>query len=382
MERIDKRDIINLLTRLIGIKSVYTQEEEIAQFIASYLENRGFKPKLIEVEGCGPNVVARVGKGKIKLIFNGHMDTIGICQGWTGDPFKARMVNGKVYGLGAADMKGGLTSMLLAAVELADEEEELECTVEFHFVSDEEGYSRGTYKLVEQGLASKGDLAIVCEPTGLDKVVVARRGRLVFEVTILGKSAHGTRPWEGVNAIEEAFKVVRAIKHIPVEERADLATDDEGTVKGSAFVIGVNAVANGLSVPERCTLYIDRHYCPGYKPSWVYKEMEKFLSTCNVRFKLKLAGRPTPYLEAYESPLTSRVVKAILNATREEGVKVKPVCGLSVADDCVLASAGVEVVSYGPGGGNIHGPDEYVLLDQVVKAVNIYVRIPKLVTQV
>ncbi|WP_243666095.1 ArgE/DapE family deacylase [Vulcanisaeta sp. JCM 16159] len=214
MNERDLRDNIpNLVSRLIQMPSVnppgYTVN--IAGFIRDWLGDLGFRSEVREYIKDKPNVIARVGKGKPVLILNGHMDVVppGDESRWVYPPFSGKVVEGRIYGRGATDMKGGLAVIMTVFAELAPLiERQGSGTLIFSATADEEtGGHPGVEALVRDGVLV-GDAAIVAEPSGGFRYYIGEKGLCQVKLVARGRPAHGSLPVLGDNAI---MKLIRAI---------------------------------------------------------------------------------------------------------------------------------------------------------------------------
>ena len=194
------------------------------------------------------------------LLFNGHMDVQPPGHQWTRDPFAATVEGRQLYGQGAMDMKAGLTAIVFAVDSLRRAGRRLAGNVVVTAVADEVcGGHLGTGYLVANGLV-QADMAVVCEPTG-DTVRIAHRGALWLEIEVAGKSAHGGRPWLGVNAVSKAARIITALEDqlVPSLKHRTHAllpapTINIGTIEGGTKT---NLVA------DRAVIKIDRRMVPG-----------------------------------------------------------------------------------------------------------------------
>ncbi len=148
---------------------------------------------------------------RLTLIVNGHLDVVPVgADGWSHDPFDPQVIDGRLYGRGTADMKGGIAAAVSALEVLDRAGVPPGCDVVFHLVADEERGGRlGTQALLERGLIA-GDACLIPEPTGLD-LCVAERGLMQARIAVKGRPGHGSRPREGVSAIEHAAQLVLAL---------------------------------------------------------------------------------------------------------------------------------------------------------------------------
>ena len=177
------------------------------------LEPLGARVEVVEPSPGRASVVAALpSTGKPVLVVNGHLDVVPINRAdWSVDPFGAEVADGRVWGRGTADMKGGIAAAIEAVAALSRSGREPAWDLVFHLVADEERGGRwGTRALVEGGFCEGVAACLVPEPTDLD-VCVAERGLLVAHLTTLGRPAHGSAPRQGISAIETAAKVVLAL---------------------------------------------------------------------------------------------------------------------------------------------------------------------------
>lgn len=284
--------------------------------------------------------------------------------GWKRSPFKPLIERGRVYGLGACDMKAGVTAILLAAAQLAEADFDANLTVAL--ASDEELYSRGCDTLIRLRKLEGAQGAVSAEPTGLDVVEVARRGRVVYDVSIQGSSAHAAASDKsrGSNAISEAAKLILSLDKLSLN------------AGGSVSVLAVNGGTDFLTIPDACRMVLDRHLEIGERVEEALSQMKIFIKNLNfkAKFKVKLFRRPTPYMKPYRIKEREPVLQAVEQAClKVRGRFPKKRLGLSVGDENYLVGrAGIPTVTLGPRGGNEHAADEFVELRSVVEAANIY----------
>src|ERR1044071_4843631 len=208
-------ELEQLLSDLVSINSINPDlvpgspgEGEIAHYIAHWLEQAGLEVEMVETVSGRPNVVgmARGTGGGKTLLLNGHMDTVGV----TGMPNAHQPVikEGRLYGRGSYDMKGGVAACMMAIAEAR--KQRLRGNVIFTGVIDEEYASLGTMELAQRFQA---DAAIVAEFTEL-QLILAHRGFVWLEVETVGKAAHGSRPDLGVDALVQMGKVLNEIEKL------------------------------------------------------------------------------------------------------------------------------------------------------------------------
>jgi succinyl-diaminopimelate desuccinylase len=391
VDSINENELIDYCKKLISIPSVFGSELKLSSEIARDLERFGLNVTSVPVPDCGPSVVgffstqAKNSAEPPSLIFNGHMDTVQVCEGWTRDPFSPALEDGKLYGLGSVDMKGGLSAMIMAAKTLASSGFSLDKNFAIHAVTDEECWSRGTTTLIDKGFYEGATQCIVCEPSNLERLRNARRAQCLVNITVLGRSTHGAQPENGINAITEAAKVITALSKIQEDAHPRIVDFKLKPLKSSTCVLKVEGGSDALSVPDRCVIRVDRHVLPGSTLAEGFSSIKYYLEN-NLdketlgRIKIEFTPRPAPAHEAFETDPNSKLVKTILSVAPSFGYNPHLNAGLSVADDCLIATrCHIPVVSYGPCGdittnasGKAHEKDEYVYAKQVVDAAKIY----------
>jgi len=387
---IDDREVIDYCKKLIEIPSVFGSEHRISEQIGRDLKEFGFETTSVPIENCGPSVVGTYSQTKGQdlptLIFNGHMDTVQVCEGWTREPYVARVEGDKLFGLGSVDMKGGLTACVMAAKALVSSKSPLKRAFAVHAVSDEEAWGRGTSTLIERGYYKRAECCIVGEPSNLHRLRNARRGTRVIDIIVTGRSTHGAQPENGINAIAESAKVIAQLSKLPDKTDPRIVDFKLQPLKSSSCILKIEGGSDALRVPDRCVVRLDRHMLPGTTSEDAITEVRSFLDRnldqdTKSRVSVEFTPRPhsAPAYEPYETKPESELVKTILEVSKLFGYTPPLVGGHSVADDCLIAKAGVPVVSYGPCGditthasGRAHESDEYVYTQQVIDATKIY----------
>ncbi len=198
------------------------------------------------------------GKGR-SLIFNGHVDTMpaGEISLWETDPWTPTEKSGKIYGLGSADMKGGLMASVMAVKLLQDAGIDLPGDVTILSVVDEEGGGNGSLAAMLAG--HRADAAVVCEHTA-DSLIVAHMGFIFFQVDVSGVALHSGRKWDGVNAIDKAVLLMQALKDL---ENKWLLKYKHPLLPPPNLNVGViSGGSAGSTVPDLCTFKLCLHYQP------------------------------------------------------------------------------------------------------------------------
>jgi acetylornithine deacetylase len=342
-------------------------ERACAALLREVLDGWGFRTELHDAAPGRPNLVARIGvsAGGRSLMFNGHLDVVGT-EGMVHAPFECETRDGRLYGRGSADMKGGIAAMCAAALQASRGGASGEIVVAA--VADEEYESLGTRVLLEHGV--RADAAVVTEPTKL-AIMPAHRGFVWVEVEITGRAAHGSR-WDiGVDAIRHAGLFLAELDRYDEEvlPRTRHPLLGRGSLHASLIEGGL-----GLSTyPDRCVLKIERRTIPGERAADIVAEMQRACETVRARrpsfeAAVRLIGGQGPSDVAVDAPL----VVALGEALHGQGERVQ-VEGMSAwTDAALLNEAGIPAICFGPGDISLaHAAEEYIPLDEIDRATAV-----------
>jgi len=377
-KRIQQGDLIRLTQLMVRIPSVNPpgNEEDLAEFLVQKLKSYGFSSKLVSVKPKRSNVLALLsGKKKGKtILMNGHMDVVpvGDLSQWKFEPFSGTLHQGRIYGRGSVDMKGGLASAIIAAKAFADTYgEDFAGSILIAGVVDEEDAGIGSKKLVE---SVKADMAIVAEASD-NTIYRAHKGTLWFEVTTKGKALHSSRVRSGnfENAIYRMSRVVNTLEDYLTE----LEKRKDGLVGNPT--INVSVIKGGTKtnvVPESCTITVDRRLLPKENPKIALEEIRKLLAS-KTRLK-NLEYRVALEREGAIIKESEPIVKLTRNAVQEVTGKQPKITGcMATTDMAFLVNQGkIPTVVYGPGSlEQAHVANEYVEVEELLKAAKVYTTI-------
>ena len=313
-----------------------------AGFIKGWLEARDIEVK-DGTHNDVPVLAATVGaETGPTVVLHGHLDVVpGFPQ-----QFTPRADGDRLYGRGAYDMKGGLAGMMCAMRDLAEQS-----AVRVHFVcvSDEEAdtlEARGSDYLVERGYI--GDFAITGEPTDM-KIGVQSKGVLALRISVGGKSAHGSTPWLGDNAVLKAIDVFRQIGSMPFARESSELFDRPSISLGR--VIGGDAFNK---VPDCCVIDVDIRYLPGQDPKAILGDIEAIDDT-----KVHVVVHREPAVVARDNPYVTALAE-VVSGDPEHGPESISVGRDGASDIVSFLDAGVPGVEFGPIGAGHHGPEEWV----------------------
>lgn len=383
-------DVVSLLADLVRIPSVNPMgravsgpeflEARVTEYLIPLLKSLDVPVEAREVAPGRTNVLARLEgtPGQPTVVLDAHQDTVPV-DGMVIPPFEPRIDQGRMYGRGSCDVKGGLAAMLTAFARIVRERPTPRPTVVCTFTCDEEATSLGINHLTDSWegsdkyalLPSPPDVAIVAEPTLLD-VVVAHRGAVRWQISTTGRACHSSRPQDGVNAIYRMAEVVRALE----EYAAKLPLSrPEHPLCGPA-TLSVGLIQGGLSVnvvPDRCTIDIDRRVLPGERRETVIPEVVDFLKE-RLGFDV-IHSEPFVFSPALGDDLNGAWADRLLAAIQPiAGTKQK--IGVAYGTHASrFAASGVPAVVFGPGDiAQAHTKDEWIALEQLEQAVECYYR--------
>jgi acetylornithine deacetylase/succinyl-diaminopimelate desuccinylase-like protein len=371
----DLDEIKRRIMEFISVRSIVGEEFEGAKYLTELMRDWGFKPELQKVEGDRYNVICRVRLGDVgrRLLLNGHMDTVPPSIDWNVDPFKPFIDDDRLYGLGAIDMKSGLITLLYSLKKFIEENEgEVNGEIIYSAVVDEEGYSKGAKKLVSE---LDYDAAIIGEPyDGIDSsVVIGETGKILLSIECIGKAAHAFRPWIGVNAIEEASKLI-----LKIVEEGTFEDERFGRLQPTTLKIEGGYKIYNVTLPERCIFEVNILTKPEqtdeYFINWINELAKKIDLKGGVSVKIK-----EPRYYGYITNENSMIVKAFKKAFEEEyGFKPKIGFKATITDGNIIAMKGVKpLIVYGLRGGNAHMANEYLELKSIEKTCKVYIKTMK-----
>jgi len=382
-------DQTKFLTKLIRAKSPNAHtpqdskvddpiEQEVAELIHSELVENGFFPKKVGVNKKRQNVLLEWGNKRARnsLMLNGHMDTIPPDVSDVISPYSGSVRGGKLYGLGALDMKGSLSAYVYAVRALKEVGVNITGKVYLAFVVDEESGAcsqYGTQYLLEQGIVPK---ACIIGEHGSDVIRIGQRGGYRFKLTTKGESVHtGMSAWEkgekGRNAIVDMSRVIKALQGLEIPHKTSKVF--VGRKPMFTFPTKINGGIALNVVPEKCEAYGDVRLMPGNSDNQVKMLIVERLQKLDIKYEID----DLMFVPAVEVDPREKVVE-ILSEQAEMVLGVKPSqkgAGPGT-DGWMLTKRGVPTVyGFGPTGSEVHGRGEWVGLESLKKVTEIYARV-------
>jgi acetylornithine deacetylase len=349
-----------ILKKLVSFDTVGDKENgKIMDWIGEFCVEAGFETEKIGNKKDGRVcLIARAGKsGKNGLIFIGHTDTVAVGGKWDTDPFELKQKKNYLFGLGSADMKGGIAAMLAAVSEV--DLSELNKGLELIFTYDEENNFDGIKSVVEKHDLS-ADCILIGEPTSLEPVV-ATKGVMVFRIDFVGKDAHGIHPEVGVNAIEMATDFIIELKEYfkMVEKNRNPIFDVPSATLNIAKINGGDVINK---VPSACSLEFESRIIDN-------KQGDKFKE--DITALIEKNGYEAKVKADFLLPVSMCRSKEFI-LTVEEVAKKKAI-GVSYATEASFLPGSKNFVILGPGSIKVaHRANEYTSGDSLNGAVGIY----------
>jgi succinyl-diaminopimelate desuccinylase len=392
LAQLDVDGLLSFLGALVRTPSVYqpgvegANEQAAARLVYDQLQAWGWQPLWEEVAHGRPNVVAELtgqsGQEGPLLLFEGHTDVVtpGDPAAWRHDPFGGVVVGRRLYGRGAADMKAGLAAMLFAARAIQQAGAPFAGRIRLLIPVDEEGLMLGIKALVANGRADGAAGAIVCEPEERE-VCVAQKGALRLRLLSHGRIAHGAMPTEGVNALAGMVRLLNGVLDLEADLQASFGTHPLlGDVYISPTVARAPLSGDASQInclPDLCDAFLDIRTIPGVDHAGLIGRIRRLMDDLRARaggyrFDLEVIDdRPST-----ETPADHRLVQAVVTA-HQQIYGITPSYGgvPGSTDGTILArDRDIPIVVYGPGDKRIpHQPDEFVDLDEVVRAARVYI---------
>ncbi len=373
----EKQEALELLRSMIKTNTVNPpgNEKELAVKLAALMNSEGIEAETVEVLPGRDNLIVRMaGENHGKLLAaTGHLDTVppgGIP--WEHDPFAADVVDGKLYGRGTSDMKSGDAAFLYAMIKLKREGIVPKQDVIFIGTVSEENGSLGAKAFVEAGGMKNVDALLVCEPSS-NELDIAHKGAVWVKVKFYGKTAHGSMPDLGVNAVSRAAKFVAAID----AQSFDVKPDDILDMPSCSVNICQGGVATNV-VPDYCEVNIDFRTIPGQTAEDIKAYLNKALDSAAKDDKdFKAEIEILSDLAAVRCPEGASILDALDKAAGRKHIR-RGVRFYTDASTLVRDYPEKQVVIYGPGISEMaHQPNEYCEVEQFERFVETYANLLK-----
>ncbi|SUU07197.1 Probable succinyl-diaminopimelate desuccinylase [Aerococcus viridans] len=393
---------IKILSDIVAIETVDRNEEDVANYLAALLSEYGIDSKVIPTGIPGrANLVAEIGSGSPVLAISGHMDVVsaGNAEAWTSDPYTLTERDGKLFGRGSTDMKGGLAALVIAMIEIKEQGLLERGTLRLLATYNEENGAVGSIQLEEAGYVSDVDAIVIGEPT-TGMIHPSHKGSMNFVVSSRGKSVHSSRPRGGINAIDPLMDFALAFKQAFKEATKDISFgqldfspvlnlygavegDDAGNqeldqlLKQPTFNVTVFRGGDQVNtIPDHAEVVFNIRTVPEFDNEavkGVFSEVYQEYLDKGADFDLQLTLDLKPLNGGVDSDLV-QLTKTLGATYLNQDLEVVPMTGGTDGANFVANKpAGYPIIIFGPGSTTSHQIDEYVDKDEYLTFVNLYI---------
>lgn len=393
---------IKILSDIVAIETVDRNEEDVANYLAALLADHGIESKVIPTGIPGrANLVAEIGSGSPVLAISGHMDVVsaGNADAWTSDPYTLTERDGKLFGRGATDMKGGLAALVIAMIEIKEQGLLKKGTLRLLATYNEENGAVGSIQLEEAGYVSDVDAIVIGEPT-TGMIHPSHKGSMNFVVSSRGKSVHSSRPRGGINAIDPLMDFALAFKQAFKEATKDISFgqldfspvlnlygavegDDAGNqeldqlLKQPTFNVTVFRGGDQVNtIPDHAEVVFNIRTVPEFDNEavkGVFAEVYQEFLDKGADFDIQLTLDLKPLNGGVNTDLV-QLTKTLGASYLNQDLEVVPMTGGTDGANFVAnKEAGYPIIIFGPGSTTSHQIDEYVDKDEYLKFVDLYI---------
>jgi putative selenium metabolism hydrolase len=377
MPRETERELVEFAQQLVRIQSLSGQEEELLRFVEQRMRDLGYDEVIFDAMG---NLLGRIGHGPHSILFDSHADTVAVtdAETWHVPPFSGAIVDGRLYGRGAVDMKASIAASVYAAA-LAKRAGLVEgqsvyvsCSV---FEEDCDGEN---LKHLFKELGLRPDYVVICEPSG-NQIALGHKGKAQIAIKTHGVSAHGSAPEKGVNAIYEMAEIIQRV------ERTNTTLMALGEPRRTLVMSRISSVAASLNaVPSECEVYLDRRTVPGETEEDIRREIESLIAGKNATWEIGTLHRTSwtgmpiryePFHAAWQISQEHELTQACIAAYRAQfGQEPGGYEFWNFGTNAVTpVSMGIPTIGFGPGDHKqAHMRNENCPVSEMVDACGFY----------
>ena len=387
-----RENIIQFLRDICAIPSMDSQLEKVGERIALEMKKLGFEEVRFDKMG---NILGRIGKGRRVIVYDSHIDTVGVGDPatWDWDPFKGKVENGVLFARGACDEKGSTPGMIYG-LSIANDLGLLDDTTIYYFGNMEEwcdGIAPNSFVEVDPKI--RPDYVLIGEPTRM-QVYRGHKGRIELKITASGRSAHAASHYLGDNAVYKMMAIITQIRELDRRMRFGMGFHP---VQGYPSIAVTDVAARTASinaVPDQFTIYLDRRITlneprdeviaqikgliPDYLQEEIHVEELYYDTPSYTGFVFPVSKFYPPWLLEDEHRLTQagqRTIEALWGETRALGT-----WDFSTNGTYWAGKAGIPSIGFGPGDEKFaHTNLEQVPMDEVVAATEFYALFPKMI---
>ncbi|MCM0451176.1 ArgE/DapE family deacylase [Staphylococcus aureus] len=396
MTTFSEKEKIQLLADIIELQTENNNEIEVCHYLKNLFDKYDIKSEILKVNEHRANIVAEIGSGSPILALSGHMDVVdaGNQDNWTYPPFQLTEKDGKLYGRGTTDMKGGLMALVITLIELKEQNQLPQGTIRLLATAGEEKEQEGAKLLADKGYLDDVDGLMIAEPTG-SGIYYAHKGSMSCKVTATGKAVHSSVPFIGDNAIDTLLEFYNQFKEKYSELKKqdtkheldvapmfksligkDISEEDANDASGLTAVCSIiNGGKQFNSVPDEASLEFNVRPVPEYDNDFVESFFQNIINDVNSnKLSLDIPSNHRPVTSDKNSKLITTIKDVAANYVDKDDIFVSALVGATDASSFLGDNKdNVDLAIFGPGNPLMaHQIDEYIEKDMYLKYIDIF----------
>ncbi|HHD0170607.1 TPA: ArgE/DapE family deacylase [Staphylococcus aureus] len=396
MTTFSEKEKIQLLADIVELQTENNNEIDVCNYLTDLFDKYDIKSEILKVNEHRANIVAEIGNGSPILALSGHMDVVdaGNQDNWSYPPFQLTEKDGKLYGRGTTDMKGGLMALVVSLIELKEQNELPHGTIRLLATAGEEKEQEGAKLLADKGYLDDVDGLIIAEPTG-SGIYYAHKGSMSCKVTATGKAVHSSVPFIGDNAIDTLLEFYNLFK----EKYSELKQQDtkheldvapmfksligkEISEEDANYASGLTAVCSIInggkqfnSVPDEASLEFYVRPVPEYDNDFIESFFQNIINDVDSnKLSLDIPSNHRPVTSDKNSKLITTIKDVASSYVEQDEIFVSALVGATDASSFLGDNKdNVDLAIFGPGNPLMaHQIDEYIEKDMYLKYIDIF----------
>ena len=396
MTTFSEKEKIQLLADIVELQTENNNEIDVCNYLKDLFDKYDIKSEILKVNEHRANIVAEIGNGSPILALSGHMDVVdaGNQDNWTYPPFQLTEKDGKLYGRGTTDMKGGLMALVITLIELKEQNQLPQGTIRLLATAGEEKEQEGAKLLADKGYLDDVDGLIIAEPTG-SGIYYAHKGSMSCKVTATGKAVHSSVPFIGDNAIDTLLEFYNLFK----EKYSELKQQDtkheldvapmfksligkEISEEDANYASGLTAVCSIInggkqfnSVPDEASLEFNVRPVPEYDNDFIESFFQNIINDVDSnKLSLDIPSNHRPVTSDKNSKLITTIKDVASSYVNKDDIFVSALVGATDASSFLGDNKdNVDLAIFGPGNPLMaHQIDEYIEKDMYLKYIDIF----------
>ncbi|HCZ3188407.1 TPA: ArgE/DapE family deacylase [Staphylococcus aureus] len=396
MTTFSEKEKIQLLADIVELQTENNNEIDVCNYLTDLFDKYDIKSEILKVNEHRANIVAEIGNGSPILALSGHMDVVdaGNQDNCSYPPFQLTEKDGKLYGRGTTDMKGGLMALVVSLIELKEQNELPHGTIRLLATAGEEKEQEGAKLLADKGYLDDVDGLIIAEPTG-SGIYYAHKGSMSCKVTATGKAVHSSVPFIGDNAIDTLLEFYNLFK----EKYSELKQQDtkheldvapmfksligkEISEEDANYASGLTAVCSIInggkqfnSVPDEASLEFNVRPVPEYDNDFIESFFQNIINDVDSnKLSLDIPSNHRPVTSDKNSKLITTIKDVASSYVEQDEIFVSALVGATDASSFLGDNKdNVDLAIFGPGNPLMaHQIDEYIEKDMYLKYIDIF----------